>query len=201
METMGPSQSRDVATPSRLQELIDAAAEVFAERGYDRSTIAEIADRLDILKGSIYHYVKSKDDLLFAVIQEIHESALATMADLPDMDVAPDEKLRIFVDRHVRHSIEHIGPATVFFRDFRSLDPDRRATVLAERAQYSNILRAIVRDAESAGITRPDLDTSAAVLAILGMTNWIYQWYQPGGALTPDAIAESFCDYATAIIS
>lgn len=196
-----PGRPRSRAVPERQQELIDAAAAVFSENGYAGSSIQQIADRLDIRKGSIYHYVDSKDDLLYAVINEIHESALATMTDLPGLDLPPLDKLRLFVRRHVQHSIDHVGPASVFFRDFRALGPDRRAEVLAERARYSGILRALIDDAAAAQLTDPDLDRSAATLAILGMTNWVYQWYRPEGSMTPTAIAEAFAGYAIDIVT
>lgn len=198
---MTADSSRSRAVPGRQQELINAAAVVFSERGYAGSSIQEIADRLDILKGSIYHYVSSKEDLLYAVISEIHESALATMAGVTELDLPPLDKVREFVRRHVEHSIDHMGPASVFFRDFRALSSDRRTEVLAERAQYSNILRTLVNDAAAAGVTKKDLDRSAAVLAILGMTNWVYQWYRPEGSMSPQHIADTFAGYAIDILT
>lgn len=185
---------------ARHQELIDAAAIVFHQKGYNGASIQDIADVLGILKGSVYYYVKSKEDLLFAVINEIHESALATMDGIDTIDATPHERIAEFVRRHVLHSADHIERATVFFRDFNALAPDRRAKVLGDRERYTSVLTALIVEAKNAGDTQPDLDIRMVVLAILGMTNWTYQWYRPGGQHTADEIAEKFAEFALDMI-
>lgn len=185
---------------ARHQELIDAAAVVFHRKGYNGASIQDIADVLGILKGSVYYYVKSKEDLLFAVINEIHESALATMSGIDTIDASPRERIAEFVRRHVLHSADHIERATVFFRDFSALSPDRRAKVLGDRERYTSLLTGLIIEAKDAGVTRPDIDVRMVVLAILGMTNWTYQWYRPGGPYTADEIAEKFAGFALDMI-
>lgn len=196
----GPVPASTAITP-RHQELVDAAATIFHSKGYNGSSIQDIADLLGILKGSIYYYVKSKDDLLFAVINEIHASALANMADLPGLDGDPLTKIRIFVRRHVIHSVDNIERATVFFRDFSALPQARQDQVLEDRDAYTSILSALIKEARAAGQILPDTNVQLAVLAILGMTNWVYQWYRPSGLYSPDEIADTFARYTTDILT
>lgn len=181
---------------ARHQELIDAAAVVFHRKGYNGASIQDIADVLGILKGSVYYYVKSKEDLLFAVINEIHESALLTMEGIDTVDGGPQERIAEFVRRHVMHSADHIERATVFFRDFGALSSERRAKVLDDRERYTSLLTGLIVEAQAAGETRSDLDTRMVVLAILGMTNWTYQWYRADGPHTAEEIAEQFAGFA-----
>lgn len=182
----------------RRQELIDVAAGIFHEKGYDATSIQDVAEALGILKGSIYYYIDSKEDLLFEVVQEVHETALANMERLRKLDVAPSVKLRMFVQNHVRHIIDNLVKAAVFFHDYSSLSSERRQYIVRERDQYDEFLRKLIRDAQANKVVCPDVDPKLASFAVLGMMNWTYQWYRQDEKLSADAVATGLADMVLA---
>lgn len=185
----------------RRQELIDVAAKIFQDKGYEAASIQDVADALGILKGSVYYYIDSKEDLLFAAIQEVHQSALTNVERIREMDEDPLTLIRLFVESHIRHISDNLVKATVFFHDFRSLDPKRKAVIVEERDSYDEFLRELISRGQSEGLICKDIDPKVATLGILGMMNWIYQWYRVGGGLDPAAIGRQFADLALASLA
>jgi TetR/AcrR family transcriptional regulator, cholesterol catabolism regulator len=179
----------------RQQEVIAAAARLFQEKGYEATSIQDIADELGILKGSLYYYIDTKEDLLFAIIQEVHETALEGLEASRKVDGNALVKIRAFVFNQVMHIATHVERAGVFFQDFRSLSPDRRALIIEERDVYERFLRDLIEQGQREGVICPDIDPKFAALAILGTFNWMYQWYRPSGERTPDEIATIFADF------
>lgn len=182
----------------RRQELIDAAAEIFQDKGYEAASIQDVADALGILKGSVYYYIDSKEDLLFAAIQEVHESALANMAVIRELDADPLTLIRLFIESHVKHVSDNLVKATVFFHDFRSLDPERRSYIVSERDTYDAFLRELIARGQREGLICKDIDPKLATLAMLGMMNWTYQWYRVDGGMDPATIGREFADFVLA---
>ncbi len=182
----------------RRQELIDAAAKIFQDKGYEAASIQDVADALGILKGSVYYYIDSKEDLLFAAIQEVHESALANMEKIRELDEPPLTLIRLFIESHVKHVSDNLVKATVFFHDFRSLDPKRHEYIVSERDSYDAFLRELIMRGQAEGSICKDVDPKLATLAILGMMNWTYQWYRVGGSMDSATIGRQFADFALA---
>lgn len=182
----------------RRQELIDAAARIFQDKGYEATSIQDVADALGILKGSVYYYIDSKEDLLFAAIQEVHESALANTAKIKQLDEDPLTLIRLFIESHVKHVSDNLVKATVFFHDFRSLDRERHDYIVKERDSYDLFLRDLISRGQRNGSICKDIDPKIATLALLGMMNWIYQWYKVGGGMDPSQIGRQFADLALA---
>jgi TetR/AcrR family transcriptional regulator, cholesterol catabolism regulator len=191
VETNGKSQRR-------RQELIDAAAKIFQDKGYEAASIQDVADALGILKGSVYYYIDSKEDLLFAAIQEVHESALANMDHIRELDEDPLTLIRLFIESHVRHVSDNLVKATVFFHDFRSLDPERHDYIVKERDSYDAFLRDLIMRGQREGVICRDIEPKLATLALLGMMNWTYQWYRVDGGMDPSSIGRQFADLALA---
>jgi TetR/AcrR family transcriptional regulator, cholesterol catabolism regulator len=179
----------------RQQEVISAAARLFQEKGYEATSIQDIADELGILKGSLYYYIDTKEDLLFAIIQEVHETALEGLEASRVVDGNALVKIRAFVFNQVRHIASHVERAGVFFQDFRSLSEDRRRLIIEERDVYERFLRDLIEQGQRERVICPDLDPKFAALAILGTFNWMYQWYRPSGDRTPDEIATIMADF------
>jgi TetR/AcrR family transcriptional regulator, cholesterol catabolism regulator len=196
----GTARSADANGKSqrRRQELIDAAAKIFQDKGYEAASIQDVADALGILKGSVYYYIDSKEDLLFAAIQEVHESALANMELIRTLDEDPLTLIRLFIESHVKHVSDNLVKATVFFHDFRSLDPDRHQYIVSERDSYDAFLRELITRGQNDGVICKDVDPKLTTLAILGMMNWTYQWYRVGGTMDSAAIGRQFADFALA---
>lgn len=191
--------TRDATTrrprPRRSREdILEAAARIFHAKGYEATSVQEIAKDLGILKGSIYHHIRSKEDMLFEILLREHERMLEVVADVPSLNGEPLGKLREFVTRHVAHCARNIVGTGVFFRDFRSLSEDRRRIIVEQRDEYERLLRSVLEEGRGAGVICPDLDPKLTGRELVGMLNWIYQWYRPEGLLSPEALGESMAD-------
>ena len=187
--------ARDGQT-DRRQEIFDAAARIFATKGYEATSIQDIAEAVDILKGSLYYYINSKEDLLFGVIQDVHLPALADLERQRNSDGLALDRLRVFVTSHVVYNARNPTNIAVFFHDFRSLSDQRRETIIQERDQYDSYLRALIEQGQSEGTICPGIDGKLIAFAILGMMNWMYQWYSPGGIKSAEDIAHAFAEMA-----
>ena len=185
----------------RGQDLPDAmlakAAEVFARKGYEGASLQDLADAIGMQKGSLYHWIETKEDLLVAVIERAHEATAVGNVRWGDVE-DPIEALRAFVAGHARVAIEQQVATTVYLQDFESLSPARRREVLEARDAYEAKLRGLLERAQAAGRLREGVDVRISAFAILGMVNWLTIWYRPEGELAPDEIVRQFAAMAVA---
>lgn len=195
---MSTAASADDAKPAprtgRAAEIRRTAARIFHEKGYDATSIQDIADAVGILKGSLYYYIDTKEDLLFDVIKAAHEQGLRDVAVWRDSDARPAVKLRAAIECHVASNLNNLAGVGVFFQDFRSLGPERRAEIVQDRDFYDHTLLGLVEKGQMEGEFNPDVNPKLAVMAMLGMMNWVYQWYRPGGSLSATDVATAFAD-------
>ena len=174
---------------ARRTELTRQAARLFAEKGYHGTSIGDIAEAMGVQKGSVYAHIESKQDLLWSIASE---GAVAFHAALDGVaERAPaGERIRLALRGHLRVVAEQLDVATVFTREWRYLDDERRAAFVAERRRYEERIRELFRDARDLGELRSDLDTGVAALLFLSSANWAYTWLQPGR--DTDELADRF---------
>jgi AcrR family transcriptional regulator len=198
MPTASTRPPRTSPPRRRQQEILEAAARVFHEKGYESTSIQDIADAVGILKGSLYYYIRSKEDLLYEIIQGIHVDALANVARIETMDGDPLQKIRAFVTAHLTFMAQNPVKMGVFFHDFRSLADARRKEVIAARDLYDRQLRTMIAQGKEDGTICADVDPKVAALAAMGAMNWLHQWYRPGGRQSVPQIAEGIADLIVA---
>jgi TetR/AcrR family transcriptional regulator, cholesterol catabolism regulator len=167
--------------PPRRRELLDAAAELFAERGYDATTTTDIAERLGLQKASLYHYVRGKRELLHALVREAQEPSLAMLAAIRASDAEPLAKLRAVVERHALFLIRNRTRTVLYLDERRNLSAERRAEVLAGEREYASGVVELIREGRRAGAVRETVDAAIAGQTLLGAVNWLHRWYRPGG--------------------
>lgn len=172
----------------RWAELIEVATQVFFEKGYDGASLQDIADRLGMLKGSLYYYIQSKEDLLFDVISTVHQDGMAALQTRTEVLGEPLERLENAIVGHIEHLCRNLVPTAVFLHELSALPLERRQEVLGSEHAYQAVFRELITEAQDKGLVRPDIDPRLAALSILGATNWVYRWYHPDGTLTPKQI-------------
>lgn len=180
----------------RWVELIDVATQVFYEKGYDGASLQDIADRLGMLKGSLYYYIQSKEDLLFDVISAVHKEGLAVIRARSEVAGDPLERLESVIVGHVEHTCRNLVPTAVFLHELSSLPEERRREVLGSEHAYQGVFRDLIEKAQAEGLVRADLDPRLAALSVLGSTNWVYRWFRPGGAFSPEQIGSELAEMA-----
>lgn len=177
---------------TRRREIIDAVARVFDRKGYDATSTQDIADEVGILKGSLYYHIESKEELLFTIIKEAYDAALAAVAELEKREGSALEMVEGLVREHVEVFTATRVQTSVFFRDFRSLSPERQRVIREAGEVYSNFLRGQIRRGQSEGVIRSDLDPRLCAIGVIGMLNAMSFWYHPEGSAAPSEIGEEF---------
>lgn len=180
----------------RRREIIDAAARIFRDKGYAATSIQDVAEAVDILKGSLYYYIDSKDDLLFEVIEEVHRQGLQNLQDGKGDSGDALGRIHSFVVRHITFNASNLAKMTVFFQDFRALSGERRKVIVNERDLYDEHVRSLIIAGQEEGSIPASVQPNMAAFWILGAMNWMYQWYRPDGPQTIEEIAEQFADLA-----
>jgi AcrR family transcriptional regulator len=177
---------------SRREELTRIAARLFAERGYPGTSLADLADALGMQKPSLYHHIASKEDLLWEVAWEGAEAFHAGLDGVP-ADARATERIRLALRAHLAVVAGQLDIATVFVREWRYLEGERRDRFIAERHRYEERIRALYRDGVEGSELRTDLDVGTAALLFLSAANWAYTWLRPGSST--DQLADRL--YAT----
>jgi AcrR family transcriptional regulator len=144
---------------------------------------------LGVQKGSLYSHIESKADLLWDVAHEGAEAFHQALDQVPD-DGPVVERIRAALRGHLRVVAQQLDVATVFIREWRYLEGERRDTFIAERRRYEERFRALFREGRERGELRTDLDDGAAALVALSSVNWAYTWLCPGAGT--DDLADRF---------
>jgi TetR/AcrR family transcriptional regulator, cholesterol catabolism regulator len=174
---------------ARRTELTRAAARLFAEKGYHGTSVGDLAEALGVQKGSLYAHIDSKADLLWEVAREGAEAFHAALDTVPE-DGPVLERIEAALRAHLRVVSEQLDVATVFVREWRYLEGERRERFVAERRRYEERVRALFREGRELGQLRTDLDDGTAALLTLSAANWAYTWLRPG--VDTDSLADRF---------
>ena len=151
--------------------------------------MGDLAEAMGVQKGSLYSLTASKQELLYETMREGAAAFHAGLDELPERAPAP-ERIRLALRAHLRVVSDQLDMATVFIREWRYLEGERREQIVAERRRYEERLRALFRDGREHGELRTDLDESAATLLLLSAANWTYTWLAAGR--DTDELADSF---------
>ncbi len=175
----------------RRDQIFEAGARLFAEKGYGRTSLQEVADALGVTKPALYYYYRSKEELLFEITSFVMDRVTADLREVSAREVPPLEKLRDLVRRYVLFFASHPHELTIMSTEVDSLGPERRGVILGRQREYLRLVRAIVRDL-LVGHPGADLDETSVAFALLGGMNWIFKWYDPAGRVTPEKLAGDF---------
>ncbi|MGY2004559.1 TetR/AcrR family transcriptional regulator [Blastococcus sp. SYSU DS1024] len=172
-----------------LDSLLDVAVEVFNERGYDATSMEELATRLGVTKSAIYHHVPSKVELLRLALDRALD-ALFAVTDEPGATTGPAiDRLEHVVRGSVRVLVAELPFVTLLLR-VRGNSPVEQAA-LQRRREFDGVVTDLVRAAEEEGDVRPDVDPAVTSRLLFGTVNSLTEWYRPGGGLSADDLADA----------
>ncbi|MDQ4076733.1 MAG: TetR/AcrR family transcriptional regulator [Chloroflexota bacterium] len=177
----------------RKIQILDTAERLFSERGYQATSMRDLARELDLKGGSLYSHISSKEELLWRIVERAADEFLGAVQPLVERDDDPVERLRDAIHAHVRVVTDNLDAATVYFHEWRFLSEPRRSEFLERRNHYEQLMRGLVADAVASG-EFVQVDPKWATLLILSAVNWLYHWYNPDGPLSADEIADRFIE-------
>jgi TetR/AcrR family transcriptional regulator, cholesterol catabolism regulator len=178
---------------ARRREVVDSAAELFAERGYDGTSISELTAATGLAAGGLYHYIEGKDELLIAICDELLEPLLERAREIAAAQASPVEQLRQLVEAWVSHVVAHRHHMLVFTQERQAIERQSRwRRVRSQRKAFEKILDDVLARGEADG-SMTFADRRLSLLALLGMVNYTPQWVRPGGRLSAAEIADGYC--------
>lgn len=183
-----------IKRPSRLREarweqILDAAASVFNEKGYSAASLQDIADRVGILKGSLYYYIKTKGDLLESLLLQVHTRGLDLVRDCLGGPGDIIERLDRLIRAYLAFILDNPERTRVYIHEVRQLCPRAKEKIFLDRSIRSGV-EATVAEGQAAGLIRTDLDPHVAAQAMLGSLNAIYQWEGISDRKSREAVIE-----------
>jgi AcrR family transcriptional regulator len=180
---------------AKVEQIHRAAARCFAERGFDRTRMQDIADAVEMQAGSLYYYFESKEALLASIVGSRVGAAVEMLSEVAAGGGTPTEKLRGAVSGHLRVFADHADLFSIYnFERLIDIAPDAARQVDARGREYEQLLRGIVEAGMRAGEFRDDLDLPVVVKAIVGMCNSPIIWFDPTGRLSIEDVAKQFAE-------
>jgi AcrR family transcriptional regulator len=202
--SVSPRPAGQAVAADRRPELIAIAAQLFRERGYDATSTQEIAAAMNVRKATLYHYVRTKEDLLWMVVEpplrELVDNASEILS--PRSKAPTIEKLSTAMAAHASSFEAHYPHMFVITQENgRTLSEPRRTEFATMRNDYTALWIAAVKAGIGSGELRGDLEPRLTVYAIFGMLNWMFRWFTPGRGFSADDVAASFATLLAAGIS
>jgi AcrR family transcriptional regulator len=190
--------------PARRSELLAVAADLFAAQGFEATTLVDIAKASGLKKASLYHYFSSKQSMLVAVLAEGIDELLGTAASAVTIE-NPAERLDALLRAHLQNFEHKLAHVSVFLLERRVMEREPANSrdakrYLKQRRAYDQMFVDCIRDGQASGDFR-DGDPVVLAYGLLGMLNWMVQWYQPRGRLSMDEIGAVLRDCAHAAVA
>jgi AcrR family transcriptional regulator len=174
----------------RRAEIIQAGIKLFSEKGFAATSTKDIGDEIGLLAGSLYYHIRSKEDLLYDILLELHTFALEEMRTIDAAGGDPIERLRRLVRNHViNHDVPRIR---LFEAEFHHLGEERHKKIATMRRNYAAYVVDRIREAQDQGLCDEDIDARAMGMSILGALNALPKWYNPRGRTSIEEVANSF---------
>ncbi len=171
------------------------AATLFSDRGFNGTSMADLAAAVGITKSSLYHHFSSKQALLSEIIELTVNRVTPLVREVADLDLPAGERLGRAVALHTVEAIRDQAAVACFIEEGRYLAPDFMATHVANRDAYEQLFRGMLQEGIDSG-EFAEQDAAITAKAVLGMCNSVVRWFKPGGDHSPDEIAEEIAQFA-----
>jgi TetR/AcrR family transcriptional regulator, cholesterol catabolism regulator len=175
----------------RASHIYRVAAEIMCQKGYEATSMNDIAEAAGLTKAGIYHYIRGKEDLLFEIMNYAMDSVdhgiIAHTSQIEDAG----ERLRAIIERHCRSVLEGVGALTIVLDEMTALTPAHRRSITARKRAYFEFIRGTLEQLAREGKLR-DINPTIGAFSLLGMILWISRWYRRDGSITT---ADALKDY------
>ncbi|GLW66495.1 hypothetical protein Arub01_47390 [Actinomadura rubrobrunea] len=183
--------SAGASIPDRL---LAVATRLFAEKGYESTSVQEIVAAAGVTKGAMYHYFGAKDDLLYEIYHRLLGLQTRRLREFAGGPGTVEERLRAAAVDVLATSFQYLDEFTVFFRSMHMLPKERRRAVRAERRRYHEEFRALVEEGQREGVFRADVPADLSVHFFFGAVHQIATWYRADGPLDAQKISEYYVE-------
>ncbi|HUM04339.1 MAG TPA: TetR/AcrR family transcriptional regulator [Terriglobales bacterium] len=183
------------ATVEPRQEILRTAARLFQQQGYHATSMNDVAAALKLSKGGLYHHFQSKDEILFHIMSHAMDITEERVINVARRVENPEERLRTLIRLHIEVVLsEEDREITVMLHENHPLPAGLRRKINGRKKDYVHFVENVIADAQRLRGSTSQVTPRAAAFALLGMINWIYQWYRPEGSLTGPEIVRQYTD-------
>jgi len=176
----------------RREQILLAAQKLFAERGFRETNLNDVATQLGFRRQAVYHYFRSKDEILYELIDRAGQAIATSAQPMLDADIAPAEKLAEVVRNHVRQLLNNVDIFRIQFSELFKLNTDRADELRRDMSNYVHSIANVIKEGQEDG-TFVDVPPTTQVLLILGMCNGTTEWY---AGTRPRLSIEDIAEYA-----
>lgn len=181
--------------PAVRPDIIEAATRIFSERGYHAASMSDIADAVGIRKASLYHHVRKKEDLLFAIHETLVDELIDETLAVSSSSASPADKVRELLHLTMRFIARNRDGVAVFLSERHAVTGERWQALVVKRDLYERMVCQIITEGRGSG-EFADLPPELVAKALLGMANWAYTWFRQDGPLSADDVGEVFAAIA-----
>ena len=186
---------RDSAIADPRQEILRTSARLFQQQGYDATSMNDIAAALKLSKGGLYHHFQGKDEILFNLMNHAMDISEERVINPVKTIADPEERLRMLIRRHIAVVLsERDREITVMLHENHPLSPALRKRINARKKDYVHFVENLIAEVQRARGSKASVSPKAAAFALMGMLNWIYQWYRPAGELQEEMLAQQYTE-------
>lgn len=173
------------------EDILEAAAQVFSQKGFHGASMNDIADAVNLQKASLYHHVSSKQEILSELLEQALHILLERISAISTQDISPDKKIRLMIREYLQILADNGDLATVLLFEHRALERRQHARHVPNRDKFEHLWRDVIADGVENKIFKCD-DIPLAVRAVLGLLNWTITWYHPNGDKSIEQIADDY---------
>lgn len=178
----------------RQLQIIETAAKLIKERGFENTSMRDLAAALNIEASSLYNHISSKDEILKAICFEMAAEFIQAIQEVNDIYFDAEQKLKLAVENHITLLTQQTAKAYVFVNEWRKLKNQDYINFVELRDEYESGFAEIVKNGEDEGLFN-EVDKKFAVLTILSSLNWVIEWYKPEGSMSAKEIAAKLTNF------
>jgi len=179
------------------EDILEAAAQVFRQKGFHGASMSDIAEAVNLQKASLYHHVSSKQEILVEILEQALHLLLERISSITTQNISAEKKLRLMIHEYLQILVDNIDLATVLLFEHRALERRQQSRHIPNRDKFESLWRDVIAEGVRTKTFQCD-DPALATRALLGLLNWTITWYRPNGEKTIQQIAD---DYSSLLLN
>ena len=173
------------------EDILEAAAQVFRQKGFHGASMNDIADAVNLQKASLYHHVSSKQEILVDILDQALQMLLERISVITIQDISADKKLRLMIREYLQILVDNIDLATVLLFEHRALERRQQSRHIPNRDKFESLWRNVITEGVEAKTFKCD-DPALTARALLGLLNWTITWFHADGDKTIQQVADDY---------
>ena len=173
------------------EDILEAAAQVFRQKGFHGASMSDIAFSVNLKKASLYHHVSSKQEILLEILDRALQLLLERISAITIQQIPADQKLKLMIREYLQILVENVDLATVLLFEHRALERRQHSRHIPNRDKFESLWKDVLVEGVRAKLFQCD-DPALATRALLGILNWTITWYRPDGPLTIEQVSDQY---------